>query len=542
MNWAATKNSFFTSFRMTITANSVKRLIVTYRPVTLIILDGWGVEENPEGSAESRASIPFYRSLIDRYTNAKLVASGEEVGLPEGQMGNSEVGHLNIGAGRIVYQDYTRINIAIRNGELETNPALASVMEGVKASGGVLHFMGLLSDGGVHSDIRHLYALIKTAYARGCSRMAVHAFMDGRDTPPKSGFSYMEALESFISSEGLSESVRVATVSGRFYAMDRDNRWERVQKAYDAITGGKGSTAASGSEAVSYAYSQGETDEFITPTVINGGDGPAGILKDGDAVVFFNFRTDRAREITRALAIDGFTGFDRQARPRLSGYVCMTEYDETFGLPVAFPPHRLKDIFGEVISRLGLRQLRIAETEKYPHVTYFFNGGEEHPFDGEDRVMVPSPKDVPTYDLKPQMSAYEVTDEMLLRLASGVYDVIILNYANPDMVGHTGVMDAAVKACEVVDGCLARVVPAIEAAGGITFICADHGNVEKMVDPGTGGPFTAHTCGRVPLILAREGYALKQSGKLADIAPTMLDLMGIEKPAAMTGESLLIKG
>jgi len=513
--------------------------LLKYRPVTLIILDGWGLNDDPKYSAEAQADIPFYRSLTERFQVSALTASGEDVGLPEGQMGNSEVGHLNIGAGRIVYQDYTRINLAVRNGELLSNPALTGVMESVKDTGGALHFMGLLSDGGVHSDIKHLYALLGMAAGKGIRKVFVHSFMDGRDTPPQSGLGYMRDLQAHLEKEGLKDTVKVATVSGRYYAMDRDTRWERVKKAYDALVDGAGRTAHSGVEAMEYGYSHGETDEFVTPTVVVEDGAPVGKIGDGDAVIFFNFRTDRARELTRAIALDDFNGFDRGARPALAGYVCMTEYDGTFGLPVAFPPERLTDILGAVISRLGYTQLRIAETEKYPHVTFFFNGGEEVPFKGEERCLIPSPRDVDTYDKKPEMSAYEVTDEVLKRIASGRYDFIIMNLANPDMVGHTGVMEAAIKACEAVDRCLARIVPGAEAAGGVVFVTADHGNVERMRDAATGEPYTAHTSNKVPFIIAKEGYRLRPTGKLADIAPTILDVLGIEKPAKMTGMSLI---
>ncbi len=509
------------------------------RPATLIVLDGWGITGDTSGSALARAKTPFYDSLLREYPNTALSASGEDVGLPEGQMGNSEVGHMNIGAGRVVYQDYTRINRAIRDGSIKNNRALNGAMDAALGSGGALHFMGLLSDGGVHSDIAHLFALIKNARERGVERMSVHAFLDGRDTPPESGLGYMEKLEEFISREGLSGHVRVATVSGRYYAMDRDNRWERVRKAWDAIVLGEGRKAGSGAEAVRAGYGAGETDEFVLPTVIDGGQGPVGMLSDKDAVIFFNFRTDRARELTRALALDGFDGFERPVRPKLASYVCMTEYDETFGLPVAFPPERLGNILGEVVSKSGMRQLRIAETEKYAHVTFFFNGGEEVPFPGEERILIPSPKDVPTYDKKPQMSAYEVTDKVLDAIASDAFDVIIMNFANPDMVGHTGVMEAAVKACETVDECLSKIVPAVSRAGGVSIITADHGNVEQMLDPGTGGVFTAHTSNLVPFIIADHRFKLSGSGILADVAPTMLEVMGLDKPYEMTGRSLL---
>ncbi|MBI5191585.1 MAG: 2,3-bisphosphoglycerate-independent phosphoglycerate mutase [Nitrospirae bacterium] len=508
-----------------------------FRPVTLIIIDGWGLGDDPEYSARAKSNIPFYDSLVAKYPNASISASGEEVGLPEGQMGNSEVGHLNIGAGRIVYQDYTRINIAIRDGLLVTNVAIVKAMDTARDGKAALHLMGLLSDGGVHSDIRHVYALLKMAAARGLTEVYVHAFLDGRDTPPKSGLGYVKDLAGFIEKEGLADVVRIATVSGRYYAMDRDNRWDRVKKAFDAMVAGEGNTSGSAALAVEEAYARGETDEFVVPTVIGGG---AGRIKDGDSVIFFNFRTDRTRELTQAVALDNFDGFPRENRPKLATFVCMTEYNRDFGLPVAFPPHSMDNILGEVISAKGLRQLRIAETEKYAHVTFFFNGGREEPFPGEDRCLVPSPKEVATYDLKPQMSAVEVTDEVVKRIQSGVYDVVIMNFANPDMVGHTGIMDAAVKACETVDACLARIVPAVEAAGGVCVVTSDHGNVEKMFDPGTHSAHTAHTSNRVPFLVAREGLKLRPSGLLADVAPTILDLMGMDKPAEMTGESMII--
>ena len=512
-----------------------------YKPVTLIILDGWGVGDDPKYSAEAKANIPFYKSLIKQYPNTVLNCSGEYVGLPEGQMGNSEVGHLNIGAGRTVYQDYTRINLAVKSGQLAQNPVITSAMDKAKDSGKALHLMGLLSDGGVHSDIKHLFALLMIAANRGLDRIFVHAFLDGRDTPPQSGLGYVKELGAFIAGEGLSGKVKIATVSGRYYAMDRDNRWERVKKAYDAVVLGVGRPAANAEDAVKGAYGKGETDEFVKPTVIEAGGKPIGRIEDGDAVIFFNFRTDRTREITRAIAVEDFSGFERTGRPRLSEFVCMTEYDKTFGLPVAFPPQTLDNIFGQVVSGLGLRQLRIAETEKYAHVTFFFNGGIEKPFPGEDRVLVPSPKDVATYDLKPEMSALQVTDEVLKRIKASTYDVIIMNFANPDMVGHTGIMEAAVKACETVDRCLARIIPAVNEAGGIAFVTADHGNVEKMFDPALNEPHTAHTSNRVPFVICHEGCRLRESGTLADIAPTMLEIMGIKKPAEMTGESLIKK-
>jgi len=510
------------------------------RPAALIILDGWGISDDPTYSAEAKADVPFYKSLIDKYPRTRLACSGEDVGLPEGQMGNSEVGHLNIGAGRIVYQDYTRINLALKNGELVTNAELTGAMDKAAASGAKLHLMGLLSDGGVHSDIRHLYALLLLAKERGVMAVRIHAFLDGRDTPPQSGLGYVTDLEEFIKNYGLVETTKVATVSGRYYAMDRDNRWDRVSLAYAAIVSGDGKTHSSAIEAVEKSYAEGVNDEFVLPAVVMNDGSPVGTMDDGDSVIFFNFRTDRTRELTRAITFEDFDGFVRAKRPKLAVFVCMTEYDKTFGLPVAFPPQSLANIFGEVVSRLGLRQLRIAETEKYAHVTFFFNGGAEAPLQGEDRCLIPSPKDVATYDLKPEMSAVEVTDEVVKRIRSGVYDVVVMNYANPDMVGHTGIMAAAVKACETVDRCLARVVPEVLAAGGICFITADHGNAERMYDAANSEPYTAHTSNEVPFIATDTGLKLRPHGRLADIAPTILDVMGIGKPAEMTGESLIV--
>ncbi len=512
---------------------------MAFRPITLIIIDGWGVETDPAYSAKAQARIPFYNSLLEKYPNTTLTASGEDVGLPEGQMGNSEVGHLNIGAGRVVYQDYTRINLAIRNGEMQKNPVIAGAMDKAAGGGSSLHLMGLLSDGGVHSDQAHLHALMKMAMDRGVRDIIVHAFMDGRDTPPQSGLGYMEKLMRFIDDNGMGDTARIGTVSGRYYAMDRDNRWDRIEKAYDAIVLGEGEKAASADGAIRQAYEKGRTDEFIVPTVIVEGGAPAGLIKDGDSVIFFNFRTDRTREITRAIALDDFRGFDRKSRPKLSGFVCMTEYDKTFNLPVAFPPVSLMNILGEVIAAKGLTQLRIAETEKYAHVTFFFNGGVETPFKNEDRCLIPSPRDVATYDLKPEMSALQVTDEVIKRIESGKYDVVIMNFANPDMVGHTGIMDAAVKACETVDSCLSRIIPEVISKGGAAFVMSDHGNVERMYDPADKEPYTAHTSNKVPFILCREGYALKGGGRLGDVAPTILEIMGIEKPREMTGKSLI---
>ncbi len=516
---------------------------MAYRPITLIIIDGWGADDDLEYSAKAQAKIPFYNSLLEKYPNTTLAASGEDVGLPEGQMGNSEVGHLNIGAGRVVYQDYTRINLAIRTGEILRNAALSEAMDSARENSSTLHLMGLLSDGGVHSDQAHLCALMKMARDRGVGNILIHAFMDGRDTPPQSGLLYMDRLLKFIKDEGLEDMATVGTVSGRYYAMDRDNRWERVQKVYDAMVLGIGEQAKTADAAIAQSYEKGHTDEFIAPTVIVQGDGaPLGTMKDKDSVIFFNFRTDRTREITRALALDDFGGFERKGRPKFSSFVCMTEYDRTFGLPAAFPPVSMDNIFGKVVSENGLTQLRIAETEKYAHVTFFFNGGVETPFKNEDRCLIPSPREVATYDLKPQMSAVQVTDEVVSRIKSGKYDVIIMNFANPDMVGHTGIMSAAIKACETVDQCLSRIVPEVLTAGGLPFIMSDHGNVERMYDPIAKEPYTAHTSNRVPFILCHEGYALKDSGRLADVVPTILEVMSLKKPEEMTGQSLICHG
>lgn len=503
------------------------------RPFVLVVLDGWGIGRHSEENAIEIANIPFYRSLLKEYPNTVLETSGEFVGLPEGQMGNSEVGHLNLGAGRIVYQDYTRINKAIREGEFFRNPAILGAMDAAKDS--ALHLLGLVSDGGVHSHINHLYTLIEMALNVGVKNVFIHAFMDGRDTSPTSGMGYIKGLESFIKDK---PSVKIATVTGRYWAMDRDKRWERIDRAYRALVNGSGRMARSAIKAIEESYRANETDEFITPTVIINDSEPVGKIRDKDAVIFFNFRADRARELTMAINNAEFTFFHREERPELSSYVTMTVYDETFPFPVAFPPVRLKNILGEVISNNGLRQLRIAETEKYAHVTYFFNGGEENPFPGEDRCLIPSPKDVPTYDLKPEMSAYPVTEELIKRIDSGVYNFIVLNFANPDMVGHTGVIEAAVKACETIDKCLSVIVKKVLASGGLAIITADHGNCEEMRS-GDSLPHTAHTMNAAPFILLKKGVKLRERGILADVAPTILELIGIKKPAEMTGESLI---
>ncbi len=510
-------------------------------PVVLVVLDGWGIGNNPAVDATEKANIPFYKNLLNEYPHSILSTSGEVVGLPEGQMGNSEVGHLNLGAGRIVYQDYTRINKAIRNSELSKNPAIVTAFGSAGKS--ALHFLGLVSDGGVHSHLNHLYALIDSAIAQGVTKIFIHAFMDGRDTPPASGIDFIKQLEIFIKEK---PAVRIASVSGRYWAMDRDKRWDRIQKTFNALVLGEGERALSAEEAVTQSYTINETDEFIKPTVIYDGTEPAcpagrpvGKIEDGDSVIFFNFRADRAREMTTALTDDSFTFFERKKTPKLSSFVTMTLYDETFSLPIAFSPLQLTDIFGKVISHRGLKQLRIAETEKYAHVTYFFNGGEEKTFPDEDRCLIPSPRDVATYDLKPEMSAYKITDAILKKIDESKYDFILLNFANPDMVGHTGIMEAAVKACEVIDSCLEKIVTKVRSVGGITIITSDHGNCESMID--NNHPHTAHTLNPVPFILVKKGIQLKHTGILADVSPTMLDLLKIEKPDSMTGESLIIK-
>jgi 2,3-bisphosphoglycerate-independent phosphoglycerate mutase len=450
-------------------------------------------------------------------------------------MGNSEVGHLNIGAGRVVYQDLTRISLSIENGEFFQNAELLKVMQGVVDGDGKLHLMGLLSDGGVHSHNTHLYALVEMARQVGVKQVCIHAFMDGRDTPPKSGADYLAQLEEQLRDIGLGQ---VATVIGRYWAMDRDNRWDRVERAYLAMTQAAGACFSNTAEAIADAYAKEQTDEFVEPRIIAGG--AACTVDDGDGMVFFNFRADRAREITRAFTAPAFDGFSRKKLPKLSGYVCLTEYDATFGLPIAFPPETYPELLGEVVARAGRKQLRIAETEKYAHVTFFFNGGKEEPFEGEDRVLIPSPKEVATYDLKPEMSAPAVTDAMLERVASGQYDLIILNFANPDMVGHTGVESAAVRAMETVDTCVGRVVEAVLSVGGSLLITADHGNCEQMTDA-KGAPHTAHTSNPVPVILIDPDLAAVslRDGILADLAPTLLQMMGLPQPAAMTSRSLL---
>lgn len=506
------------------------------KPLMVIVLDGWGISDDPESNAQMKAGLPFYKRLVKEYPCSALECSGEAVGLPDGTMGNSEVGHLNLGAGRIVYQDYARINKAIREGSFAANPALTDAMHSAREKNAAIHFLGLLSDGGVHSHISHLYSLVDMARGNGVARIFVHAFMDGRDTPPTSGIRYIQALEEYLSDK---PEARIASVTGRYWAMDRDRRWERVEQAYRALVYGEGGKFASAEEAVQASYGWNETDEFIKPSLVCNDSSPIGTFQKNDSVIFFNFRADRARELTAALTAPDFNGFQRSAVPEFGSYVTMTMYDDALTLPAAFPPLQLENILGELISNNNMKQLRIAETEKYAHVTYFFNGGEETPFPGEDRCLIPSPKDVPTYDLKPEMSAYEVTEEVLKRIDRAVYDFILLNFANPDMVGHTGIMDAAVKACETIDVCLEKIVTKVQSVGGLVMITADHGNCDEMLDDHN--PHTAHSMNPVPFLLLKKGVQLREKGILADVAPTVLELMGIEKPVEMTGESLIKK-
>ena len=503
----------------------------------LMILDGFGINENENGNAIKMAKTPNIDKLMKTCPTTIMHTSGLDVGLPEGQMGNSEVGHTNIGAGRIVYQELTRITKSIEDGDFFSIPEFLEAIENCKKNNSKLHIMGLLSDGGVHSHIRHLFGLLELAKRKDFENVYIHCFMDGRDTPPASGESYISMLEEKIKEKGVG---KIATIIGRFYAMDRDKRWDRVEKAYNALVFGEGETASSSTSAIESSYQKEIFDEFIEPTVIVNGDKPVAKIEPNDSVIFFNYRTDRAREITRALVDPDFSDFKVRKDLNLY-YVCMTCYDETMpNVVVAFKKEELKNTFGEYVSKNNLNQLRIAETEKYAHVTFFFNGGEEKQYEGEDRILVPSPK-VATYDLKPEMSAYEVTEKLLEAINSKKYDCIILNYANPDMVGHTGNLEAAVKAVEVIDECVGKVVGAVQNQDGVLIITADHGNIEQMIDYKTGEPHTAHTTNPVPLILVGMENAKLKEGRLADLAPTMLDIMGLEKPEEMTGESIIVK-
>lgn len=500
-----------------------------------MILDGFGISDKEDGNAIRAAHKPNYDRLFEKYPHTQLGASGLDVGLPRGQMGNSEVGHLNIGAGRIIYQELTRITKAIEDGDFFDNEALNIAVDNAIKNNTDLHLLGLLSDGGVHSHIDHVKAIFKLAKEKGLSRVYLHPFMDGRDTPPSSGKDFILNIESYLKELGIG---KIATVSGRYYAMDRDNRWERVKLAYDALVNAKGETAASAVEAMDRSYADNKTDEFVLPTVIVENGQPVANIKDGDSVIFFNFRPDRAREITRAINDRTFSGFERETL-KLT-YVCLTQYDKTIeNVVIAYKPQSYSNTLGEYVSKLGKKQLRIAETEKYAHVTFFFNGGVEAPNAGEDRALIASPK-VATYDLQPEMSANEVTEEVLKRLDTDEYDMVILNFANPDMVGHTGVFEAAKAAIEAVDTCLGKVVDKVIEKDGAVFITADHGNAEQMIDYSTGAPMTAHTTGPVPfLYVANNAKEMREGGVLADIAPTMLQAMELEVPAEMTGKTLV---
>ena len=501
------------------------------KPLVLMILDGFGIAP-VEGNAIAAANKPNLDKIFAENPHTQIGASGMDVGLPDGQMGNSEVGHTNIGAGRIVYQELTRITKSAQDGDMDKNEALLKAMNNAKDNGKALHLMGLLSDGGVHSHNTHLYALLEMAKRVGVEKVFVHCFMDGRDVPPSSGKDYVKELMDKLEEIGVG---KIATVMGRYYAMDRDNRWERVEKAYAAMVYGEGEQAECPLCAMQNSYDKEVTDEFVVPTVVKG----AEPISQGDSVIFYNFRPDRAREITRTLVDPDFTGFERKKGFFPLTYVCMTQYDATMpNVEVAYKPESLVNTFGEYISNKGLTQLRIAETEKYAHVTFFFNGGVEKQYPGEDRILVKSPA-VATYDLQPEMSAYEVTDKMVEAVKSGKYDALILNYANCDMVGHTGVFEAAVKAVEAVDTCVGRVVEAVKEMGGCVLLTADHGNADKMVDD-DGTPFTAHTTNPVPFCVINHPCQLREGGRLADIAPTMLKVLGLEQPAEMTGESIIL--
>ena len=504
-----------------------------------MILDGYGMAPPGPHNAIDAAKTPNLDRLMKENPCVAGAASGMDVGLPDGQMGNSEVGHTNIGAGRVVYQELTRITKEIADGDFFGNAELLAAADSAKKRGAALHLYGLLSDGGVHSHNAHLYALLSLAKKRGLEDVYVHAFLDGRDTPPQSGLGFVKELEEKIAEIGAG---RIASVSGRYYAMDRDNRWERVRLAYDALVHGKGETAAGAAECVEASYAKGVYDEFVAPTVITAGGRPVATIKPDDSVVFFNFRPDRAREITRALVDPDFAGFKRDAGCFPLHYVCFTEYDATIpNKHVAFHAQSMDNVLGDYLGKKGLTQLRLAETEKYAHVTFFFNGGNEEPYPGEDRILVPSPK-VATYDLQPEMSAGAVTDSLEKALEGGKYDLVVINYANCDMVGHTGVMGAAIKAVEAVDECVGRAMAAIDRHGARMFLCADHGNADKMVDGETGAPFTAHTTNPVPFALyGCPEHMLAEGGRLADIAPTLLELMGLPVPAEMGGRSLLVK-
>jgi 2,3-bisphosphoglycerate-independent phosphoglycerate mutase len=506
-------------------------------PLALIIIDGWGYSPAREGNAIALASTPFYDELTERYPLTLLEASGTRVGLPSGIMGNSEVGHLNMGAGRVIRMDVTRIDYDIETSAFFRNPVLVEAMEGAKSQARALHLMGLVSDGQVHSSQEHLYALLRMAKERGLQRVYIHCFLDGRDTPPMSAYGYVEALQTKCGEIGCG---RIASIIGRYYAMDRDKRWERTERAYQLLVQAEGQRVIDPVEAIKASYERGLTDEFVEPLVMLRETGePVATIEDGDAVIFFNFRPDRARQITNALAVPGFGGFPTPQRPGMR-FVCFTQYDKTFPLPIAFAQHAHQNVLAEVWGSLGVRNYRMAETEKYAHVTYFFNGGVEKEFPCERRLLVPSPK-IATYDLDPAMSAFKVTDKVLRAIEEGESEVFIINFANPDMVGHTGKLKETIEACQYVDTCLGWITKGIRARRGTALITADHGNAEQMLDPSTGQPHTAHTTNPVPLHLINEdarGLSLREGGALEDVAPTILGLLGLEKPSEMTGRDL----
>jgi len=507
------------------------------KPLALLILDGWGLEEDEEGNAIQQADTKNFEDLWNSYPHTSLVASGKEVGLPPGQMGNSEVGHLNLGAGRVVYQDLTKISLGIKNGSFFKNNVLLEAIKNCQENNSALHLLGLLSDGGVHSHIKHLYGLLKLAKQNEIEDVYIHAILDGRDVPPSSAKGYIKDLEEKIEEIGVGQ---IITVSGRYYTMDRDERWDRTEKAYNTMVSGEGVTAQSALEAVEQAYEEDTTDEFVLPTVIVENEEPIATIRDNDSVIFYNFRPDRARQITRALTDSDFHGFERKSELPKVHFVCMTEYDETIEAPVAYPPETITNTLGQVLGKNDLKQLRIAETEKYAHVTFFFNGGKEKPNPGEDRELIPSPK-IDTYDEKPEMSLYEVLESLSKRLDETDYDVIIMNFANPDMVGHTGDLTACRAAVEAVDDGLKEAVDKILSLGGEVLITADHGNAEQMLDCETGDTYTAHTTNLVPFIYVsqdNQDVELVEAGNLADVAPTMLELLKINQPEEMTGESL----
>ncbi|MEO5573893.1 MAG: 2,3-bisphosphoglycerate-independent phosphoglycerate mutase [Gammaproteobacteria bacterium] len=509
---------------------------LTHRPIVLVVLDGWGHSDNPDGNAIYSARKPVWDTLVKAFPHTLISTSGLNVGLPDEQMGNSEVGHLNLGAGRVVYQEFTRIERAVRTGSFCNNAVLTDAVDIVIANGKCLHILGLLSPGGVHSHEQHIHAMMELAVKRGAQRVYLHAFLDGRDTPPRSAAGSIQDIQAKFDELGVG---RIASIIGRYYAMDRDNRWERIVRAYELIAQGKSEfTAPDAGTALAMAYARGESDEFVQASAIIQPGESAVRVEDGDVIMFMNFRADRARQITRAFIEPSFDCFKRNTVPRLASFVGLTEYSEDFGIPVAFPPERLHNVFGAYIANAGLRQLRIAETEKYAHVTFFFNGGEEHPFAGEDRILIPSPH-VATYDLQPQMSAPQVTDELVQAIGSGKYDAIICNFANADMVGHTGNFPAAVQAIETLDTCLGRIVEALQKVGGELLITADHGNAEQMSGDGTGQAHTAHTVNPVPFIYVGRPATVANGGALSDVAPTMLYLMGLDIPAEMSGDTLV---